>query len=173
MKEFSETPQDELPANETTNIPIFNMSEIIPPKIIPTLPEKNTPPPNTNKDKKADKQGDSTQDLFDYISEQIEVPVASTSGTSETSKTLESLINKPKVSKPPKSNESSNEVVNLSPKEISVKRDLPKPNKVSFAILLSRAQREEYLRKRAVELGEDPDVFVTITEKDKLDSTAF
>ena len=135
-------------ANETTNIPIFNVPEIIPPKIIPTLPEKNTPPPNTNKDKKADKQGDSTQDLFDYVSEQAEVPVTSTSSTSETSKTPESLINKPKVSKPPKSNESSNEAVNLSPKETSVKRDLPKPNEVSSAILLSRAQREECLRKR-------------------------
>src|SRR6266498_3652408 len=95
-----------------------------------------------NKDKKADKQDDSTQDLFNYVSEQAEVPVTSTSGTSETSKTPELLINKPKVSKPPKSNESSNEVVNLSPKETSVKRDLPKPNEVLSAILLSRAQQE-------------------------------
>ncbi|GBC52015.1 uncharacterized protein OCT59_022224 [Rhizophagus irregularis] len=60
----------------------------------------------------------------------------------------ESLINKSKVNKPSKFNESSNKVVNLSPKEISVKRNLPK-------------------------LNEDPDVFVTITEEDRLDFTAF
>ena len=86
----------------------------------------------------------------------------------------ESLINKPKVSKLPKSNESSNKVVNISLKEISEKRDSPKPiNQVSSTILLAKQQHEDRLRKRAVELGEDPDVFVTITEKDRLDSTAF
>ena len=52
--------------------------------------------------------------------------------------------------------------------------DSPNPNnQVSFAILLARQQRKDHLRKRAVELGEDPDVFVTITEKDRLDSIAF
>ena len=86
----------------------------------------------------------------------------------------ESLINKPKVGKPPESNESSNKVVNLSPKETSVKHDSLKPiNQVSSAILLARAQREERLRKKAVELGENPDDFVTITKKDRLDSIAF
>ncbi|SRR6266540_5591863 len=86
----------------------------------------------------------------------------------------ESLINKPKVSKLPKSNESSNKVVNISLKEISEKRDSPKPiNQVSSTILLAKQQHEDRLRKRAVELGEDPDVFVTITEKNKLDSIAF
>ena len=69
MEEFFETPQDELPANKTTNILIFNVPEIISPKIILTLSEKNTPLPNINKDKKVDKQGNLTQDLFDYISE--------------------------------------------------------------------------------------------------------
>src|ERR1043165_6409785 len=34
MEEFSDIPQDELPTNETTDIPIFNMPEIIPPKRI-------------------------------------------------------------------------------------------------------------------------------------------
>jgi hypothetical protein len=58
-------------------------------------------------------------------------------------------------------------------KETNVKPDSPKSNEVSSAILLSRAQREERLRKKAVELGEDPDVFVTITEKDRLDSITF
>ncbi|PKY58576.1 hypothetical protein RhiirA4_480603 [Rhizophagus irregularis] len=37
----------------------------------------------------------------------------------------------------------------------------------------ARRQRENCLRKRAVELGENPDVFVTITEKDRLDSITF
>src|SRR5207248_2858014 len=151
-----------------TDIPIFNVPEITPSKIAPLQPEKKLPP----RDKKADKQDDSTQALFNYLTEDTRAPVASTSGISgafETSKTPESLINKPKVSKPPESNKSSNEVMNLSPKETSVKHDSLKPiNQVSSAILLTRQQREDYLRKRAVELGEDSDVFVTITEKDRL-----
>jgi hypothetical protein len=36
-----------------------------------------------------------------------------------------------------------------------------------------RAQREERLRKKATELGEDPDKFVTITEEDKHDSLTY
>jgi hypothetical protein len=63
MEEFSDIPQPDLPENRTTDIPIFNVPEIIPQKIIPPQPEchngiadrKNTPPPNTSKDKKADK----------------------------------------------------------------------------------------------------------------------
>src|SRR5204863_6875865 len=50
IEEFFDTSQDELPVNEATDIPIFNVPEIILPKIIPTLPEKNTPLPNTSKD---------------------------------------------------------------------------------------------------------------------------
>ena len=75
MEEFSDIPQDDLPKNETTDIPIFNVPETalegstIPPKIILHHPEKNTSPPSTSKDKKADKQDDSTQTLFDYIAE--------------------------------------------------------------------------------------------------------
>ncbi|CAG8650271.1 10447_t:CDS:1, partial [Diversispora eburnea] len=37
----------------------------------------------------------------------------------------------------------------------------------------ARKQREVCLRQKAIELDEDPDKFVTITEKDKLDSIAF
>ncbi|GBB89731.1 hypothetical protein RclHR1_16500006 [Rhizophagus clarus] len=63
---------------------------------------------------------------------------------------------------------------NTPPKEISVKHDSSKPiNEVLSTILLSRAQREERLKKRAVKLCEDPDKFVTITEKDKHDSLTF
>jgi len=62
MEEFSDIPQDDLPKNETTDIPIFNVPETalegstIPQKIILPQPEKNMPSPNTKKDKKADKQ---------------------------------------------------------------------------------------------------------------------
>src|ERR1043166_1199851 len=67
-----------------------------------------------------------------------------------------------------------NKVVNMPPKETSDKRDSFEPiNQVSSAILLVRAQREEHLRKKAVELDENPDDFVTITKKDHLDSIAF
>src|SRR5947207_5726320 len=57
MEEFSDIPQDDLPKNETTDIPIFNVPEtalkgpIIFPKIIPSQPEENLPP----RDKKANK----------------------------------------------------------------------------------------------------------------------
>ncbi|PKB95735.1 hypothetical protein RhiirA5_385815 [Rhizophagus irregularis] len=146
--------------DKTADIPIFNVPKIIPPKIILTLPEKNTPPLNTSKDKKVDKKSDVTQDLFDYVTEQTEAPVTSTdlegttSGTSETSKTPESPINKPKI------------------KQV-LKHDSPKPNEVSSAILLARQQREERLRKKAVELDENPDAFVIITKKDRFDSITF
>jgi len=83
IEEFSDISQpevlkaDEFLANEATDIPIFNVPEIIPSKIILHHPEKNTPPPSTSKDKKADKQDDSTQTLFDYVTEKTEAPVAS------------------------------------------------------------------------------------------------
>uniref|UniRef100_U9T848 NrS-1 polymerase-like helicase domain-containing protein n=1 Tax=Rhizophagus irregularis (strain DAOM 181602 / DAOM 197198 / MUCL 43194) TaxID=747089 RepID=U9T848_RHIID len=143
MKEFSDIPQDDLPENETTDIPIFNMPETIPQKIILSQPERQ-----------ADKKNTSLPNI-----KNTRAPVASTSGTSETSKLSESI-------------EPINEVVNLPPKEMSA--DSSKPiNEVSSAILLARVQREERLRKRVVELGEDPDVFMTITKKDRLDSIAF
>ncbi|CAG8758768.1 27548_t:CDS:2, partial [Racocetra persica] len=55
--------------------------------------EKNLSP----SDKKADKQKNLTQALFDYVVEEAEAPVASTSGTSETSKT--SNLPEPKIVK--------------------------------------------------------------------------
>jgi hypothetical protein len=166
MEEFSNIPefakvnlpQDNLPENKTTDIPIFNAPEIIiPPKIIPPQSEKNTPSPNTNKkDKKADKQDESIQALFDYVAEDTHAPVVSTSGTSETSKTAEPENDEP---------ETINKVVNMSSKETPI--DSPKAiNQISSDILMARTQREERLRKKAVKLGEDPDAFVTITEKD-------
>ncbi|GET59872.1 highly derived D5-like helicase-primase [Rhizophagus irregularis DAOM 181602=DAOM 197198] len=160
MEEFSDIPQDDLPENETTDIPIFNVPEMvlegptIPQKII--LPQserhnrvadrKNKPSPNTSKDNKASNQDDSTQALFDYMAEDTRAPVAPTSGTSETSKRPEPVIDEPETCKSPKSIKSSNEV--------------------SSTILLARQEREECLRKWAIDHGKDPDVFVTITEKD-------
>ncbi|GBC49033.1 highly derived D5-like helicase-primase [Rhizophagus irregularis DAOM 181602=DAOM 197198] len=152
MEEFSDIPQPDLPTNETTDIPIFNVPEtvlegpVIPPKITPPQTKMSTPPPSTKKDKKANKQDDSTQALFDYGAEDTRALVASTSGTPETSKRPEPVIDEPENSKPPKPIKSSNEV--------------------SSAILLNRVQREQCLRKWAIDHGEDPDVFVTITEKD-------
>ncbi|RIA82627.1 hypothetical protein C1645_835052 [Glomus cerebriforme] len=157
LEEFSDIPQDDLPENETTDIPIFNVPEIIPPKIILHHSEKNTPSLSTSKNKKADKQDDSFQALFDYVA--TEVPVASISGTSETSKTSE-LSNRPETSKPPKPIE-----------PISNMMKAPKPS--SNEILSARAQREERLRKWAIDHGEDPDIFITITKKDRLDSITF
>ncbi|GES94710.1 highly derived D5-like helicase-primase [Rhizophagus clarus] len=92
IEEFSDISQADLPTNEATDIPIFNMPEIIPPKII--LPQP---------DKKA------------------KSPIASTSGTSESSKTSESpepLIDKPEPS-----------------------------NKKASSTFPARQQREERLRK--------------------------
>ncbi|GES83164.1 hypothetical protein GLOIN_2v1877063 [Rhizophagus clarus] len=131
IKEFSDIPQPDLPENKTTDIPIFNVPEIIPPKIILTLPErqadrKNAPP---SKDKKADKQDDSTQALFNYVAEDIHALVTSTSGIFETSKIAEPLIDSPETSK--------------------------------------------LLDSKPIELGENPDVFMSITEKDRLDSITF
>jgi hypothetical protein len=178
MEEFSDipdprgVPQPNLPKNETTDIPIFNVPEIIPQKIIPLQPEKSTPSPNTSKDKKADKQGGGIQDLFDYVAEDTRAPVASTSGTSETSKPFESVIGEPETIELPESIKPISKNMNTPPKETPT--DSPKPiNQVSSDILLARAQREERLRKKAVELGENPDAFVIITEKDRLDSKAF
>ncbi|PKK57454.1 hypothetical protein RhiirC2_721219 [Rhizophagus irregularis] len=161
IEEFSDIPQPDLPENETTDIPIFNVPEIIPLKIIPPQLEKNTPSPNISKVRKASNQDDSTQALFDYVGEEAEErqPIASTSGTFEASGTSniseppEPAIDKPETNKPPKYIEQTSKVSRASK---------PSSNEISS----TRAQREERLRKWAIDHGEDPDVFVTITEKD-------
>jgi hypothetical protein len=53
-----------------------------------------------------------------------------------------------------------------------VEQEAPKQG-VPSSILLSRAQREERLRKKAIELGEDPDKFITITAEDKSNSLTY
>ncbi|GET02684.1 hypothetical protein GLOIN_2v1877063 [Rhizophagus clarus] len=52
IEEFSDISQVDLPINKTTDIPIFNMPEIIPPKIILSQPKENLP----LRDKKAEFQ---------------------------------------------------------------------------------------------------------------------
>jgi hypothetical protein len=112
-----------------------------------------------------------TQDLFDYVAEDTRTLVTSTSGTSETSEPSEPVIDKPETSKLSDS-KSISETVNMPPKEIPT--DSSKPiNQVLSDILMARTQREERLRKKVVELGENPDIFMTITEKDRLDSITF
>ncbi|RGB31871.1 hypothetical protein C1646_763603 [Rhizophagus diaphanus] len=152
IEEFSNIPQpevlkvDELLANEIIDIPIFNVPETISQKIISPLPEENLSP----RDKKVDKQDNLTQALFDYVAEQLEVPIVSTSRISETSNLLELVIDKAKSIKP------VSKIMNTPPKEA----DLSKPSsELSPAILLSRAQCEEHLKKRAVKLSENPDAF--------------
>ncbi|RGB36904.1 hypothetical protein C1646_757497 [Rhizophagus diaphanus] len=166
---IKDTPQPDVSHNETENIPIFNILETIFQKITPPQPKENLPP----RGKKANKQDDSTQDLFDYMTG--EAPVALTSGTSETFKTSEPVIDGLETSKHPESNEPICEIVNTPPKETTSKlSNSSKPiNEVSSAILLSRAQREERLRKKAVEFGKNSNAFMIITKKDRLDSIAF
>jgi phage/plasmid-associated DNA primase len=98
MEEFSDIPQPDLPENRTTDVPIFNAPEIIPPKIIPPQLEKNTSPSNNSKDKKADKQDESTQALFDYVAEDAP-PVASSSKPVEISKVIDPASLRPVVEK--------------------------------------------------------------------------
>ncbi|GBB89847.1 hypothetical protein RclHR1_16690001 [Rhizophagus clarus] len=75
------------------------------------------------------------------MAEDIRAPVASTSSTSETSKTPEPIINK-------------------------IFEYIKPNNKKVFSIFPIRQQREKRPRKWAIDHSEDPDVFITITEKD-------
>jgi hypothetical protein len=52
-------------------------------------------------------------------------------------------------------------------KEVASLQDSP------LTIIPARAQLEERLRKKAVELGEEPDKFVTTTNEDKRNSLTF
>ncbi|CAG8660193.1 2827_t:CDS:1, partial [Paraglomus brasilianum] len=112
-----------------------------------------------------------TQDLFDSLTN--ESSVASSSKSTDISMT-------PEI-EPSDDKSKSLEIIEES--EISpdlLANDEPKnsneetPQQISYPPgYLTREQREVRLRKKAIELGEDPDKFVTITEKDKLDSIAF
>ena len=71
----------------------------------------------------------------------MEVPIDSTSGTFETSNPSEPVIDK-------------------------ISEHIEPNNKKVSSAFPARQQREERLRKWATEHGEDPDKFMTITEKD-------
>ncbi|CAG8545395.1 10633_t:CDS:2, partial [Cetraspora pellucida] len=95
--------------------------------------------------KKVDNQDNITQALFDYVVEETKTPVASTSGTSKTSKMSnlpEPEINKQsqkgwlETSKLSKSIEPISKVINVSSKETNSFKPI---NEVLSAILLSRA----------------------------------
>ncbi|CAG8549884.1 16032_t:CDS:2, partial [Cetraspora pellucida] len=176
IEEFSDIPQDELPANETTDIPIFNMPEKLPSKFASPQLEKNTPPPLlSSKGKKADNWDNSTKDLFDYVVEQAEPPVVSTSGTSEESKSLETIISSDKEVPSESVTDELEPKPDPEPRPNSFPSDpvMKGPQWIKEGEKSARAQREERLRKRAIELGENPDDFMTITKKDKLDSITF
>ncbi|CAG8517582.1 8542_t:CDS:10 [Cetraspora pellucida] len=152
IKEFSDTPQPNLPENAEKNLPSSN--------------------------KKVDNQDNVTQALFDYVVEETKAPVASISGTSKTSKM--SNLPEPKINKrsqkgwleTSKLSEPIKLISRVAPDTPSKETDYSKPvNEISFAILLIRAQHEKHLRKRAIKLSEDSDKFMTITEKDRLDFT--
>ncbi|RGB22772.1 hypothetical protein C1646_775563 [Rhizophagus diaphanus] len=107
-----------------TDIPIFNVPETISQKIIPPQTKMSTPLPSTKKDKKANKQDDSTQALFDYMSEDTRAPVASISGTSETSKRPELVIDEPETSKSLKPIKSNPDVfVTITEKDIKLSHE--------------------------------------------------
>jgi len=126
MEEFSDIPQPDLSKNETTDILIFNVLENIPPKIILSQSEKNTPFSSTNKDK----QDGGVQALFDYVAEDTCASVTSSSKMAKISKVIDPASSRPMV-----------------------KKD-------------AKQQCEEHFKKWAINHGEDPDKFITITEKD-------
>ena len=162
IEEFSDLLQTDLATNDSAEIPVFDMPEVSPkPTLVtPNIDKvKNVPLPS---DKKADKLDDITQSLFNYMAEHVEAPVASTLGTSETFK----------ASKIPEPSNTSELFEPEIDKPASTKLFEP-TGKISPPILLSRTQREECLKKKAIKLGEDPDKFVTITDEDKRNSISF
>ncbi|CAG8776197.1 8124_t:CDS:1, partial [Racocetra fulgida] len=94
-------------------------------------------------DKKADKQKNLTQALFDYMIEEAKAPVASKSGTFKTSKT--SNLSEPKIVKQSQKDQLETSklpepiklISRVVPDMPSKETDSSKPiNEVSFAILL-------------------------------------
>ncbi len=128
---------------------------------------------NTSKDKKADKQDNLIQALFDYVVEETEVLIISTFKISEIFKTtktfklFESVIDKSKTNKPLESIKPISEIIKTSFENIK-----PSSKEGSFTFL-NRQQHKKYLKKKAIKLDEDSDIFMTITKKDRLNSIAF
>jgi len=128
IEEFSDTPQAETSSNASTDIPVFNVPEIVDPKghcfAINSQPEKIDPIPlTTNRIEKGKEIVSSppitnmTQDLFDSIIDQPKYSVASSSKSTNISlppeiehvepsddkskpsiENIKSVENKPKIS---------------------------------------------------------------------------
>jgi len=192
IEEFSDTPQAETSSNASTDIPVFNVPEIVDPKghcfAINSQPEKIDPIPlTTNRIEKGKEIVSSppitnmTQDLFDSIIDQPKYSVALSSKSTNISLPPEIEHVEPSDDKSKPSIENIKSVENkpkISP--VLSTNDEPKtsneetPTQISYPPgYQTREQREIRLRQKAIELGEDPEIFITITDKDKLDSIAF
>ena len=121
-----------------------------------------------------------TQDLFDSIIDQPKYSVALSSKSTNISLPPEIEHVEPSDDKSKPSIENIKSVENkpkISP--VLSTNDEPKtsneetPTQISYPPgYQTREQREIRLRQKAIELGEDPEIFITITDKDKLDSIA-
>jgi len=58
----------------------------------------------------------------------------------------------------------------MSPKKTDFSKTI---NKVPSTLIPAKQQCKERLKKRIIKLSKNLDIFMTITEKDRLDSTAF
>ncbi|CAB4418754.1 unnamed protein product [Rhizophagus irregularis] len=156
IEEFSDAPQPDLPDNEVIEIPVFKVPE-------------STPASGAGEVKNTCQSSNTSGSVTDSMSQaQAEIPIASTSGTSaanEPPQTIEPAVVRPE----------SEHVVNPNPgsertsgKGKEVERAPPQQDSppMTFHVNPARAQREERLRKWAIDNGEDPDTFMTITEKD-------
>ncbi|PKY61834.1 hypothetical protein RhiirA4_487363 [Rhizophagus irregularis] len=147
IEEFSDAPQPDLPENEAAEIPVFN------------IPENRDP------------------SMVNSISAQAKIPIASTSGTSAADKPpkiIESAVARPESEHVVSPNPNP-EPERTSGKGKEVERAPPQQDSppTMFHVNPARAQREERLRKKAIELGEDPIKFVTITDEDRRDSLIY
>ncbi|CAG8713987.1 14139_t:CDS:2 [Cetraspora pellucida] len=156
IEEFSNTPQGKISSNASTDIPVFNVSEIVDPKgkeIVST-------PPTTNM----------TQDLFN--SKTNESLVASSFKSIDISPPPEIIHvelvddkSEPvsEIIKPVNDKVESSEIIELI-NDPEISPDLSVNNEPKT---INEEQREIRLRQKAIELGENPDKFITITEKDR------
>ncbi|CAB4441215.1 unnamed protein product [Rhizophagus irregularis] len=146
---FGDAPQDEPLTCEVAEIPIFKVPEI-------TL-----------------RQATGTSSAAEP-----EIPIASTSGTSRTDESAKSAVEPPQAAKrtiakpePVATKDKPNPEPSQGKKVERVA--WRQPAEILPSILLTRAQRKEHLRKKAIELGEDHDKFVSITEEDIRESLTF
>ncbi|GBC07841.1 hypothetical protein RclHR1_07720005 [Rhizophagus clarus] len=144
---FDGVPQDELLIHKDVEIPIFKVPEIT----SSDIGNKNTFPSVSASNSVVD----------NMHTAEHEFPVATTSSSAVAKSETKVEV------KPSQTVKFANfEAVSAVTKPEPVVKPNPQPSP-------KKSQREERLRRKAIELGEDPDKFVTITEKDKLDSISF